>query len=536
MSTPVMTHAVGGYALTSDDLGLHLVRQAGQQIVPALVLYQLQRRRIAGVNLREISVGLRNGEARIRLGAADAPFASLDEDAYIVVTPDEMSASVILIPPDAGQNRLTVEALTDIVRRAGVQFGLMEDALRQLLLQPKYNQPVEVARALEPVHGTDGRLEFHFRKQTTGAAMKLEDGRIDYRSLDLFEGVTAGQKLITRILPIPGTDGKTVRGKAIKAREGRNFPMPPGRNVEVVDDGNTMIAVRSGRVDMVGNRVVITDVLTISDDVNMTVGNLNFDGSISILGNVITGMTVKATGSIEVRGIVEGAVLEAGADITLKQGIQGGDRGVLTAGGNIIARFIERSTVIAHGSLSADTILHSQVQCGRELVVTTSRGSIIGGNVCAGQQIAARTIGSNSGISTVLEVGVMPSQRKHLDELKLKKQETEQQLRKLEVVYGMLSNRSVDTLAPKQREQMQQVLKSRLQFVQTITEINNEILEITQLMENTGSGKVHVLDRAFPGTKIIIGTSATMTDSVIEFATFKRREGEVAFSACEYAT
>ncbi|MBQ8038297.1 MAG: DUF342 domain-containing protein, partial [Lachnospiraceae bacterium] len=47
--------------------------------------------------------------------------------------------------------------------------------------------------------------------------------------------------------------------------------------------------------------------------------------------------------------------------IILKRGIQGMDRGVLKANGNVISRFIESATVEAGGYVSADAIMHSNV-------------------------------------------------------------------------------------------------------------------------------------------------------------------------------
>ena len=55
----------------------------------------------------------------------------------------------------------------------------------------------------------------------------------------------------------------------------------------------------------------------------MASGNIQFDGSVVIQGDVAKGMSVKATGDIEVAGIVEMASLEAGGNITVKSGVIG---------------------------------------------------------------------------------------------------------------------------------------------------------------------------------------------------------------------
>ena len=51
-------------------------------------------------------------------------------------------------------------------------------------------------------------------------------------------------------------------------------------------------------------------------------GNIDFLGSVIVLKRK-SGFTIKASGDIEINGIVEAAKIEAGGNITVKRGIQG---------------------------------------------------------------------------------------------------------------------------------------------------------------------------------------------------------------------
>lgn len=70
------------------------------------------------------------------------------------------------------------------------------------------------------------------------------------------------------------------------------------------------------------------NVLDISGDVDLNIGNIDFNGDVNITGNVITGVTIRAMGSIYIGGYVEGAVIKSNKDIVLNKGVNanGSDR------------------------------------------------------------------------------------------------------------------------------------------------------------------------------------------------------------------
>ena len=50
-------------------------------------------------------------------------------------------------------------------------------------------------------------------------------------------------------------------------------------------------------------------------------------------------------GSLEVDGVIEGAIVNAGKDIVVHQGIHGMDKAVIKAGGSLTTNFIEEAEV-----------------------------------------------------------------------------------------------------------------------------------------------------------------------------------------------
>ena len=120
---------------------------------------------------------------------------------------------------------------------------------------------------------------------------------------------------------------------------------------------------------------------------------------------------------MEVSGVVEGALVEAGGDIIIAKGMNGMGKGVLNAKGNVVAKFLENATVTALGYVSSESILHSTVYAGDEITVSGKRGFITGGRVCATNMVSVKTLGSSMGADTIVEVGADPTVKVRIQNL-----------------------------------------------------------------------------------------------------------------------
>ena len=76
----------------------------------------------------------------------------------------------------------------------------------------------------------------------------------------------------------------------------------------------------------------VVNVYEVNGNLDMSMGNIDFNGDVNITGSVRSGVTVHAMGSIYVGGFVEGATLIAGKDIVLKDGVNTKNSGKIEAG------------------------------------------------------------------------------------------------------------------------------------------------------------------------------------------------------------
>ena len=135
----------------------------------------------------------------------------------------------------------------------------------------------------------------------------------------------------------------------------------------------------SGNVTLVSDEVFVSDCYEVPADVGPSTGDISYDGSINVKGNILTGYKVEASGDIYVNGAVEGATLIAGGKIVLNRGIQGMGKAMMKAEGDVISNFIESANVEAGGKIITDAIMHSNVTAKDSIEVNGRRGMVAGG-------------------------------------------------------------------------------------------------------------------------------------------------------------
>ena len=124
--------------------------------------------------------------------------------------------------------------------------------------------------------------------------------------------------------PTEGEPGYTVLNQEIPAKSGKAVPLPKGRNTEINAEGDALVALMAGHVEFTGHNFQVKPVLDIAGNVDFSTGNIKFLGDVNIKGDVLTGFTVRAMGSIWVGGVIEaGSTVEAGGDLTVVKGILG---------------------------------------------------------------------------------------------------------------------------------------------------------------------------------------------------------------------
>ena len=193
------------------------------------------------------------------------------------------------------------------------------------------------------------------------------------------------------------------------------------------EDGLQLISQVNGHASLIEDKVFVSNVYEV-EDVDVSTGDINYDGSVLVKGNVRSGYSIVAKGNIEVNGVIEGSYLKAEGDILLKRGIQGMGKAHVECNGNLVAKFIENARVVAGGFIQTESIMHSHVAAKGEIEVSGKKGFVTGGMIRSAKFIEAKNIGSPMGTDTVLEVGIDPIMKEHYQELHTEIREAEKVL------------------------------------------------------------------------------------------------------------
>jgi uncharacterized protein (DUF342 family) len=499
----------------------------GKRVELQSVLDRLARKKVRSFDRNIVELAVKKAD-KIPVKIADPQEElKINASATTMISPDKMKGYVSFTPPENGR-MLTFEEVMEVLNNNGIIYGINKATLESLIKYPIYSEMICVAEGTPPVTGKNGSVEFLFDTKRETKPTILEDGRVDFRELNLIQSAEKGQVLCKLIPPVHGTPGKTVIGTDVPAMDGKPVALPKGRNVVVSEDGTQLIANLSGQINYTDGKVSVFATHEVPADVDNSTGNINFIGNVSIRGNVLSGFVVEAGGNVEVMGVVEGAIIKAGGDIILRRGMQGMGKGKLISGGDIISRYIENSNVEARNNIKAEAIMHSNIKCGNKLELSGRKGLLVGGTCKVGNEITAKVIGSHMYTVTDIEVGVDPTVRERYKAVKDSIISFESDLRKAEQAITILKKLEIaGSLTPDKQEMLSKSVRTRIFLSNKLLELNEEMERLESKLQQDAYGKIRCYNFIYPGTKVAIGSCMMYVKENLQYCTLYRDGADI---------
>lgn len=458
---------------------------------------------------------------------------NLDETADINIAPDYTSVSVRFYPPVVGGREFGYDDVVHQLARKGIKNGIDEAAINSYLADKQYCTDYVLARAEMPVEGTDARIDYHFNTDPSKKPKLNEDGSVDFHQLDNVCHVEQDAVLATLTPAVQGKPGLDVMGKIIKPKSVVVKFLTRVKNAHISPDGLQLISDVNGHVSLIEDKIFVSDTYVVPANVDTATGDIDYNGNVEVKGNVNTGYKVNATGDVIIDGIVEGAEITAGGQIILKRGIQGMNRGKLKAAGNVVAKFIENAAVEAGGYIQTESVMHSQVQAGTELIVKGRKGFITGGSIKAGQSIEAKIIGSVMGTATNIEVGENIALSNELKELNNERNTLTDSIDKSEKVVAYITKklRDGEQLQKEKIEQFQKLSSQVTEMKKRVEEIDKRVDRLLDKIESFTKGFVLVDDVIYPGCKVTIASVTTFIHTETKHSRLVRDGADVRVKA-----
>lgn len=431
-------------------------------------------------------------------------------DEFIVsISQDEMEAYVYVC---GDCTKLTKQDVIHALQKGGVVRGIISDEI-EAMIAGKYKEcSVRIAQGESPKPGADGWYEYFFRTSVHRKPSILPDGSVDYQNMDWFELVEQGQKIAYYHEAKAGSCGWTVTGRAVEARKGKEQSVLTGKGFMVMPDQKTYLANITGKIELKDQCIEINRLLVV-EEATLATGNVNFDGSVYVKGNVGSGVTVTATEDIVVAGFVEASCICAGGSIVLCQGMNGTGTGTVKAGKNIQGKFFEAAHLYAEKDIHANHCLNSVLYAGCEILISGNEGVIAGGTAYAGKRLNAYHVGNHVGLGTYIRLGTN-------DQILAKQQEIEKKEAEILKELNILGNAYLDMnkkYAPEVRNAMEIYLKvenaiyTKEQEMEAVTRCK---LQLEEAMKNIHDAEAVIRGTLFEGTVLEINGNRWSARSV----------------------
>lgn len=438
--------------------------------------------------------------------------SDIDHSIDLHVSDDKMVVRMDCTPAYGNGEQLSINAVRDALKKQkilkGIDIVAIEKAVNSANESLTPQKGVIVAQGIPPIHGSDGSIELHFNADKKEYDFKiLPDGRIDYKSMAEILMAQDGQLLASLIDPKEGIAGSDVFNYPVNAEDGKPANLVAGKGVKLSEDKKQFYAACKGCLLYNKPTLEVVDTYIVKGDIDYSTGNVNFNGTVIITGNVPDGFEVKAEGDIIVMRNVEAARLEAGRDVFVKGGVQGKGKGNICAGRDIFVEYVQNGHLEAQGIIEIGNFaINSYIATTHQLCLTKKRGTLIGGESYALRGFDVKSLGSEQGVKTYVEAGTDFIAKKKITEFMEVVKLLSANLKKiddtLKTVYAAF--KSNPALAVSRKPLVVKALEKRSEIDMNLKLINAKISQLIETSEYSEACFVKVLETCYSDVLIKI--------------------------------
>lgn len=422
-------------------------------------------------------------------------------------------------------NMVTEEDIYDELEEKEIYVGIKHEAISKLVKERRMNEKVLIAEGVPAQAGKNGWYEFFVRLDLPRIPAPLPDGGVDYVNIEAFEMVEKGEKLAVYHPAEKGVDGQNIFGEVIHASKGIEKKQLEGRGFTIEPDGVTYVSELNGKFEYVNGKMIISNMIVVREDVTAVTGKLEVDGSVYVVGSVCSGGCIEATGDIIIEHNVETAKLIAGGNVLIKKGSCSKHDCFIEAGGEVSGSFFEAANINAGGSVKANYIMNSNINTMEKVIVSGSKGMLLGGRICAVKGLDTYNLGNNSNIKTFVEVGRNMLYNKKQAVFAEKRQRILDELSMLEEQW----NKILKTLPPNREQAEELIKKLNAAIVSKDQELADLDADVSRFAHATEQDIISIVVRgnAYEGSSIVINTIKYILPRPVSRIAFKLKNKSI---------
>ncbi len=444
----------------------------------------------------------------------------------VSMDPNRTSAFVSFSRPENGGMDVTVNKIMAALAEKNISFGIMKDAIEKAVERRMYDSNICVARWEAPENGIDGEIRYFYKPEQSVAPVENEHGIVDYKNLGLVRNITAGTPIATITPPTEGKPGKDITGRTVLQKKGVPVKLNIGAGTSLINDGAEIIAAVDGNLSFKNGAFCVDETLVVNGDVDVSSGNIDFIGSVSIKGSVFEGFRVTSKKDISVMGSVNNAELYADGNISIKIGSINSS---IECRGTVKLGFCENSNVRCKGNVESASFVGGNVFSGKK-IIATGKGVMMGGKYTALDGIEASVIGSDKYVKTELTLGNNAILSEERDALEKNNNELEDKIDQLSKILTTLTELAkVSKLSPERETMKSDALRNRIKMQNEIKKNKARIEEIDKDLELTQNVSVSAKRMIYPGVRLRINSSILAVKNVENNVRAIVDKGEIVF-------
>ncbi|HCP14533.1 MAG TPA: hypothetical protein DIT32_01920, partial [Peptococcaceae bacterium] len=210
----------------------------------------------------------------------------VDAKVEIYVDHDKMTAYARVFPPENNGADIHREMILKALTTENIIYGIDPIQLDAMVERKPYMEKIPVAFGRPPVDGKDGEIIDCFEREKSLKFAEKINGGIDFKTLNIITAVDAGTVICTITEPMPSLPGTDVYGAEAIGREGKSVYIPQGVNTILSSDGLKLLAGETGNLVFRNNKFTIDPVFEVRGNVDNSIGNIDFPGDVTVLGDV----------------------------------------------------------------------------------------------------------------------------------------------------------------------------------------------------------------------------------------------------------
>lgn len=444
-----------------------------------------------------------NRPYRFHVVLPDIPFPFMQ--AYFYAEP----ISGLAETQQASLFQLSRQSILEYLASQQVVFGVMESVIEQILKQG-YAHHELIAEGIFPRAGTDARFKVLVQGKQREYDVLFEN-IVHAPNEQLLQQlrrmmVQANTPLVRKISPTRGAPGRDVRGQLLPGDKGIDKPFPPFRQASISEADPSLLVSNIEGIPAIDleHSIEVLPLVILNRDVKESA---HYKGIVVVNGNVSDLVRIRAQADILVLGTVEAAVLLAGRNILIQQGVKGKDMAILKAQGNVVLRYAERMTLEAGNSIYAESLHH----CYAVVLGEIYANYILGGEVQASIAIWTDVVGS-PGVDSCLACGrnaYLESEIKKVEEMWQELQEKKSSLCERLSSKGMLKTPKKAVIRLHYRNQL-------LRLESKIDGVKRQLDQLKYAYEVSRQAFIHIQTGIYPNTCLRIHGLETMNHDFID--------------------